>query len=148
MGGDKVLTLNISTNDLSNALEKSNDLHGFIEKNQEALLQISLPDYLKKLLAEKKLVKAEVIARSGLAKIYAYQIFSGKRSPTRKKVLALALAMYLSTSECNCLLRQAQCNALYPKCKFDLIVIFALKEGFSVMETNEVLYDYGLGLLE
>lgn len=139
---------NDSTGNLLNELNKSKDIHAFIHKNLDVFIELSLPAHLSKLITEKKLVKSEVIARSRLTKIYMYQIFEGKRAPTRNKVLALALAMCLSPDECNYLLKHARCRELYPKVKFDAILIFALKEGLGVMETNEVLYDYELELLE
>lgn len=119
-----------------------------MDNQNDNFIKVSLPEYLKQLLTAKKLVKSEVIARTCLDKIYVYQIFDGKRAATRKKILALALAMYLTHEECNYLLRYANCATLYPKIRFDAIIIFALKDSLSVMDTNEILYDYGLEILE
>ncbi|MBQ1336118.1 MAG: XRE family transcriptional regulator [Selenomonadaceae bacterium] len=70
---------------------KSADIKDYLEENRDNLRQYTLAQYLEKLLAEKGLVKAEVVKRSNLSQVYAYHIFCGyKQTPAKKKVLSLA----------------------------------------------------------
>ena len=106
--------------------------------------EANLKEFLQNLLETKQLNKTEVIKNSGLDKTYAYKIFSGeKKNPSRTKILALALSMQLNEDETNHLLWHACHNALYPRNRWDSIIIFALKEHFSVVDTNLLLIQYG-----
>ena len=114
--------------------------------NLKKIPQIVMPldEYLKKLLAEKNLERAEVIESSGLNREYAYHIFSGKKNnPSRPKLLALAVAMKLNLEEVQYLLRYAQQGILYPRNQWDAVIISAVEQKLSVTQTNELLHSLG-----
>ena len=58
---------------------------------------------------------------SNIQKNYGYQIFDGSKTPSRDKVIALALAMQLTLDEANRLLHLSNNGILYPKIKRDSI---------------------------
>ena len=66
-----------------------------------------LPQYLEEWLREKNLPKADVARQSNLNQAYVYQIFPGRKYPSRDKVIALAFGMpamqkaFLSELQCN-----------------------------------------------
>ena len=66
-----------------------------------------------------------------------------KKIPARAKVLALALSMQLNEDETNHLLWHSCHNALYPRNKWDSIIIYALKKHLNVIDTNLLLAQYG-----
>ena len=119
------------------------DFQNFYNENKPYLLQENLAQLLEKYLAEKNLKKGDVVRKSDLHETYGYQIFSGLRVPDRKKLLCLAFGMGLSLEETQNLLKCASYPQLYVKKPFDSVVIFGLVKGLSVMETNELLYQYG-----
>ena len=132
------------TDKLANKLKEEKDLQNFLTENQQDLKEANLKEFLQNLLETKQLNNTEVIKNSGLDKTYAYKIFSGeKKNPSRTKILALALSMQLNEDETNHLLWHACHNALYPRNRWDSIIIFALKEHFSVVDTNLLLIQYG-----
>ena len=91
------------TDDLLKELEKADNINDFISKNKMNFADISLSDYLNKLLKEKSLKKSEVIKKSELSEIYAYQIFSGVKFPQGIKFCALPLEwdlMFPKLSNC------------------------------------------------
>ena len=99
---------------------------------------------LEALLSEKGLVKADVIAKSEVSQVYAYQIFSGvKEAPNRDKVLSLLIAMELSLDEVQSFLKLAGYPFLYAKNKRDSIIIFCIQNRKSVIQTNNELYSHG-----
>ena len=130
-----------NTDDLLKELEKADNINDFISKNKINFADISLSDYLNKLLKEKSLKKSEVIKKSELSEIYAYQIFSGLKIPTRDKVLCLAFGMGLDVSETQQLLKSCGLPFLYAKHQRDSIIIFSLNKKLSVADANELLYD-------
>lgn len=132
-----------STGELFTELKKEKNLRDW-RTNNSAEFVMSLGEYLEKILADKNLTKQEVIERSGLNREYAYHIFSGKRkNPSRPKVLALAIAMGLNLDEVQYLLRYARHGVLYPRNQWDAVIISAIEQNLSVMQTNELLNSLG-----
>lgn len=132
------------TDKLANKLKEENNLNKFITENQQDFKEANLKVFLEDLLESKDMNKTNVIKNSGLDKSYAYKIFSGeKKNPARAKVLALALSMQLNEDETNHLLWHSCHNALYPRNKWDSIIIYALKKHLNVIDTNLLLAQYG-----
>ena len=104
--------------------------------------------YLEQWLTQKHLTRAEVVRRSNLNKAYVYQIFSGKKYPSRDKVIALSFGLGLSAEEAQTLLKQAGYRELYPRDPRDALLLFALGKGMSILAANELLYDHEVEVLE
>lgn len=133
-----------NTEELENELSSSTDIKKYLSANEEERKDLTLSEYLNELLTVKKLNKAEVIKNSLLEKTYAYHIFAGrKKNPSRKKALALALAMKLSRKETQHLLYYAGCRELYVRNPWDSIIFYGLEHGYSVMDTNLLLEKVG-----
>ncbi|MGN0172286.1 MAG: hypothetical protein ACI39E_05855 [Acutalibacteraceae bacterium] len=120
------------------------DFHTFYDEHKEYMVCETLADLLTRLLNEKGLKKAEVIKRAELSEVYAYQIFSGLRVPDRKKLLCLAVGMSLNLDEVQTLLKCAGYSPLYVKLPFDSIVLYGICKNLSVVQINELLFEYGL----
>ena len=103
----------------------------------------SLSDCLSELFEAKGLSRAEVIKKSEMSEIYAYQIISGIKRPERKKLLALTVGMELGLEETQRLLTVSGYPELYVKNTFDCIVMYGICKKKTVMDINEMLYDYG-----
>lgn len=133
-----------NTEELENELSSSNDIEEYLSTNEGERQDRTLSEYLNELLTVKKLNKAEVIKNSLLEKTYAYHIFAGrKKNPSRKKALALALAMKLSRKETQHLLYYAGCRELYVRNPWDSVIFYGLEHGLSVMDTNLLLEKLG-----
>lgn len=120
------------------------DFRTFYDEHKEYMVCETLSDLLTRLLNEKGLKKAEVIKRAELSEVYAYQIFSGLRVPDRKKLLCLAVGMSLNLDEVQTLLKCAGYSPLYVKLPFDSIVLYGICKNLSVLQINELLFEYGL----
>lgn len=137
-------------------MERTSSLLGVLqEKNcyKEVLdtgvdfVDTTLSEYLQDLITLKNLKKAEVISRSGLDRVYAYQMLSGTKKPTRDKLLALAVGMNLIFDEVQQLLKVNGYAQLYPKNKRDSIIIFAIYKGQGILELNDSLLLMGEGVM-
>lgn len=135
------------TAELEKELSSCAQLHAFLEKNQEQMKSDALHERLKALLEEKGLSRTAVIGKCGLNEIYAYQIFAGKRMPSRDKLLCLCFAMELTAEEAQRLLRDCGYVPLYVKKRRDSILLFALLKEMSLEKLNELLYEEGETLL-
>ena len=88
-----------TTDQLLKILQNSNDINSYLTDNDSNISNISFHEYLTQLLDEKGLTKAQVITDSNIQKNYGYQIFDGSKTPSRDKVIAIALAMQLTLDE-------------------------------------------------
>lgn len=123
------------------------DFNTFYNENKDYMVRLSLSEMLEQLLKEKGLKKSQVIKNAELSEVYAYQIFSGLRIPERKKLLCLAIGMSLNLEEVQTLLKCAGYSPLYVKLPFDSIILYGICKKLSVVEINELLFEYDLETL-
>ena len=129
------------TSQLEHELTQADDVKNFLDANAENFRKFTLAEYLRGLLTEKNLSKAQVIRDSQLDEGYAQHIFGGRKKPSREKILLLALAMKLTRKETDYLLYYAGHNKLYARNERDNVFAFALENGKTVLETNALLTD-------
>ena len=137
-----------STDDLANEIKESNNILDFLAENHEEMQLGGLPQYLEEWLREKNLSKADVVRQSNLNRAYVYQIFSGRKYPSRDKVIALAFGLGLTSEETQALLKQAGYRELYPRDPRDALLLHSLSRGQTIIEANELLYDHNIEVLE
>lgn len=128
------------TNELMDALNQSSSIEEYINNEQDYMIDSTISDYLNQLLNEKSLKKSAVIKNSELNEIYGYQIFSGKRIPSRDRLISIAFGMGLSLDEAQALLKYAGFAPLYPKQKRDSLLIWGISHQFSIYQINDLLY--------
>ncbi|WP_455683749.1 hypothetical protein [Thomasclavelia sp.] len=136
----------ISTTQLLDIINKNEQLS--FETLLKQVPEINFVDYLEALIIHKNISKSSLINTANLHRTYAYQIFNGTKIPSRNKVIQLALAMQLDIRETNNLLSLSNNGYLYPKVKFDATILLALKNKYTVLETNLILEQYQLPLLD
>ena len=137
-----------TTDELVHEIQEAGDILRYFETNRGEMQTGSFPEYLEQWLTQKHLTRAEVVRRSNLNKAYVYQIFSGKKYPSRDKVIALSFGLGLSAEEAQTLLKQAGYRELYPRDPRDALLLFALGKGMSILSANELLYDHEVEVLE
>ncbi len=142
--GEKMIK---DTTKIVEELGLSPDFKTFYNENKDYMVNEGLSQLLDKLIAKYDLKKSQVIRAAEMSEVYAYQIFSGLRVPERKKLLCLAIAMNLPLDEVQTLLKCAGYSTLYVKLPFDSIVLYGVCKRLSVVEINEILYEYGLETL-
>ena len=130
-----------NTNDLEQALASCTQLHSFLDENEASMPEQSVSELLALRMEEKGLSRTDVIAGSGLNDIYAHQIFSGKRTPSRNKLLCLCFGLRLNAEETQHLLRACGHSALYVKKRRDSIIMYALMHNMTLLQCNELLYE-------
>lgn len=136
-----------STEELLNTLKHTPDVNTFLTEEQDNFHNLPLHIYLDQLLTQKNISPGECIRKSGLDRTYCYQIFSGKKLPSRNKVLALCFGLSLSFKETQSLLKSTGYPPLYPRKERDSIIIFALHRNMSILDLNDLLFDAGHEIL-
>lgn len=127
------------TDELLKILNDSHDIGDVLQDHEEEFIQVSVSEYLTALIEQKNLVKSEIIKRSGIDRVYGYQILNGTRTPSRDKLIQLAFGMQLGFRETQRLLAYNGFAQLYAKNRRDSIIIFAIKEKKTVIELNILL---------
>lgn len=130
------------TEELLNQLLSSENPEKYLDSHE--LPSRNLADYLQELLAERGLVRKEVIRAAHLNETYGYELFTGKKThPGRDKVLQLAFGLGLGLRETDRLLQTAGASRLYCKDRRDAIVIFCLDRHATLDKANEALFAHG-----
>ena len=137
-----------TTDQLEHEIQHATDILDFLERNSEEMQLDSLPNYLNEWLERKNCSKADVVRGSNLTKAYVYQIFQGRKYPSRDKVIALAFGLGLDAEETQILLQQAGYRKLYPRDPRDALLLFSIGHGNNIIATNELLYDHNIEVLE
>ena len=135
------------TSEILKELENCSDFKSFYHDNKEYLVTAGLATMLNDLADSKGLKRSQIFKQAELSENYGYQIFSGIRVPERNKVIMLAFGMGLNLDETQKLLKCADYQTLYVKLPFDSIIVYGLCKGLSVIEVNELLFEYGLSTL-
>lgn len=136
-----------NTQELLKILKNSTNIETYLEHEAEHFSSMPLPEYLEMLLEKHGIKKSQCIEAANLQRNYGYQIFSGERTPSRDKVIALCFAMHLTLEEVHALLCSTGYPDLYPKNRRDSVLIFGITKGLSLLETNELLYETGENIL-
>lgn len=131
---------NKSTEYLQSELKHASSLEKFIQENENNFKAKSIPEYLNDMLIKYDMEKSDVVRRSGLSGTYAYQIFDGKKSAGREKLIQLAFGFPLNLEETQRLLRFGGHNELYVKKKREAYIMYALEKGYELDRVNELLY--------
>ncbi len=138
-----------STGELLEILKRTTSFTAYAEQTSTELIEkLPLHQCLNDILAQKNLAKSDVILRSGLARSYGYDIFSGVKLPSRDKLLTLLFALELSSDEVQKLLKTTGYPPLYPRIERDSAILFGLQKKLSITDMNELLYELHYPLLE
>jgi len=132
-----------ATEELLNELKEAKAIGDFTSANEEEFENLSLPEVLAQMLEKYKKAKIDVIKAARFDYTYGYQIFDGKKSPKREKLLQMAFGFPLNLDDTNRLLRAGGVNGLYVRCKRDVICMYCLHKGMTLEECNSYLYQLG-----
>ena len=137
-----------TTDELTHEICQSDNILDYFAENRGEMQIDSLPEYLEQWLKRKDCTKADVVRRSNLNKAYVYQIFLGKKYPSRDKVIALAFGLKLDEKEVQVLLKQAGYRELYPRDPRDALLLYAIGHHKGIIDANELVYDHNIEVLE
>ncbi len=103
----------------------------------------TLAEYLQAQLAQRGLALADVLRDAQIEHTFGWYVFNGQRGMGRDNVLKLCFAMGFDTRHANRALQAAGASALYPKNRRDVIIIYCLEHGATLLQANEALYGFG-----
>lgn len=136
-----------NTDDLQQELMETADLSRFLQENQENFHSQELIQRLSQLTKEKGISKTALAERANISEVYLHQIFAGRRSPSRNRVLCLCFGLECSLEETQELLRLGSMARLDPRNVRDAVIIHAIAHGSTLAEANQNLFGQNLEAL-
>ena len=129
-----------STSDLNYELITSANIDSYLKDNRPFFTERSISDLLHSLYSKRDLTKAALARKAGMSEVYLHQVFSGRRNPSRDRLLCLCIGLETTLEEAQQLLKQAGYAQLYPKVKRDAIISYGLIHHTPLNEINDKLF--------
>lgn len=129
-----------STDDLKQELMEQASLDQYITENEAYFVETDLAAVLTKLYEKCGLSKAELARRAGMSEVYLHQVFSGRRKPSRDRLLCICLGLEATLDEVQRLLKQAGYAPLYPRRKREAIIAHGVVHHTPLREINDKLF--------
>lgn len=136
-----------NTDTLQQELMSTNNLDRFLTENDASFRDVPLQEAIQRIFDEKGMSKAQLAKQSGINEVYLHQLFSGRRFPSRSRLLCLCFGLGATVDEAQSLLQQARHAPLYSRDRRDAIIIFALSHHMTLFEVNDKLFTENLDTL-
>lgn len=136
-----------NTDNLQQELMSTNNLDRFLTENDASFRDVPLQEAIQRIFDEKGMSKAQLAKQSGISEVYLHQLFSGRRFPSRSRLLCLCFGLGATVDEAQSLLQQARHAPLYSRDRRDAIIIFALSHHMTLFEANDKLFTENLDTL-
>ena len=128
------------TNNLQQELMETATLDQFLSENQNNFNRDSICELLNRLFQKRRISKATLAKQSGMSEVYLHQVFSGRRNPSRNRLLCLCFGLNASLEETQELLKQCGFAQLYPKDRRDAIILYGILNGMDLFAVNDKLF--------
>ena len=115
-----------------------------VDQIRDQLLSASIKDYFSRLLTTHGLQTGEAVRRAELDKDFGRQLLKGERMGRRDYYIQLAIGMALTVEETQSMLSYLGVGPLYALRKRDAAIIYALREDYSLMDTQLLLDQHDL----
>ena len=97
-----------NTDTLQQELMSTNNLDRFLTENDASFRDVPLQEAIQRIFDEKGMSKAQLAKQSGISEVYLHQLFSGRRFPSRSRLLCLCFGLGATVDEAQSLLQQAR----------------------------------------
>lgn len=129
-----------TTSDLSSELMQESDIDSYLSNNQPYFSDESISELLVEMYQSKSISKAALARKAGMSEVYLHQVFSGRRNPSRDRLICLCIGLEATLEETQNVLKQAGYAQLYPKSRRDVIISYGLLHHMELSELNDKLF--------
>lgn len=136
-----------NTDQLQQELMTGNDLSRVLSANGASFQQHDLQETLQAMFDRRSISKTALARQSGISEVYLHQVFSGRRTPSRNRLLCLCFGLGATVEETQELLRHARFAPLYSRDRRDAILIFGLGHQMTLAQINDRLYEENVDTL-
>lgn len=111
------------------------NIDSYIKNNEPFFIDESVKELLTALYEKKSITKAALARQAGMSEVYLH--LSGRRNPSRDRLLCLCIGLEATLAETQRLLKQATYAQLYPKIKRDAIISHGIVHHTALSEIND-----------
>ena len=129
-----------ATDDLTRELMSEANLDTYLKACQPYFSDCTIAQLLETLYERRDLSKAALARKAGMSEVYLHQVFSGRRNPSRDRLLCLCIGLEASLEETQHILKQAGYAQLYPKMKRDAIIGHGIAHQVELGVINDKLF--------
>ena len=129
-----------ATSELDRSLMEEASLACYLSEHEPFFTHQGITGLLAELYRQQSISKAALARRSGMSEVYLHQVFSGRRHPSRDRLICLCIGMELTLEDTQRLLRQASYAQLYPKLRRDAIISYGILHGMDLHAVNDALF--------
>ncbi|HAQ28860.1 MAG TPA: hypothetical protein DCQ76_03805 [Ruminococcaceae bacterium] len=139
-----IKTAEKNTNDLMEELSDDKvSIENYIKDNTDSFVNVDLSNFWKGIIRKSGMTKSDIINKSDFSYVYFYDVINGRKTPSRDKIIRLALALKLSLDECQTALKFCGRSQLYPRIKRDSIIIHGINRNLCIYEVSDNLLSLG-----
>lgn len=133
-----------TTTELLKELKRQScSLPDYLSNHKDTFVNEDIKAFWENIIESKNYSKSNIINKADFSYCYFYEVINGRKSPTKDKVVRLALAMKMTIDECQQALKVSGRSALHPKNRRDSILIYAIEQQMTVIQCNNLLVDNG-----
>ena len=129
-----------NTGDLSFELMSQPNLDAYLSQNKDCFTNQNVAELLTDYYQRSGMTKAALARQAGMSEVYLHQVFSGRRNPSRDRLLCLCVCLELSLEEVQQLLKEACYAPLYPRNRRDSIITYGILPRLELPQINETLF--------
>ena len=129
-----------STQDLSRELMSESNLDAYLSRNQPVFSDEDVANLLNRLYQRTDLSKAALARQAGMSEVYLHQVFSGRRKPSRDRLLCLCIGLDATLEETQRLLKLSAYAQLYPRSRRDAIITYGILHHMELHAINDKLF--------
>ena len=129
-----------STLDLSRGLMSEPNLDAYLAQNQSDFSDEDMTGFLNRLYQRIAVSKATLARQAGMSEVYLHQVFSGRRNPSRDRLLCLCIGLEATLEETQRLLKLSAYAQLYPRSRRDAIIAYGILHHMELHAINDKLF--------
>ena len=130
-----------TTGELQSELMNQPNLDEYIKSNSASFIRThDIAELVTELYKKKPAPKALLARKAGMSEVYLHQVFSGRRRPSRDRLLCICIGLGATLEETQLLLRQASYAQIYPRIRREAIICHGLIHGTGLEKINDNLF--------
>mgnify|MGYP002577002157 FL=1 len=129
-----------TTGELTSELMSRASIDLYLSSNASSFSEQNVSELLTQLYEKKSITKAELARRAGISEVYLHQVFSGRRNPSRDRLLCICIGLGATLDEIQSLLKRVSYAQIYPKIKRDAIISFGVVHHMDLNSINDKLF--------
>ena len=128
------------TDDLGEELMSADSIDTYLHDNEEYFFDQNITETLAQLYERKAVSTATLARQSGMSEVYLHQVFSGRRNPSRDRLLCLCIGLDATLEETQRLLKLSAYAQLYPRSRRDAIIAYGILHHMELHTVNDKLF--------